>query len=129
MPEMLMPTSALAGRGLDATVALVTDGRFSGATRGAAIGHVSPEAAAGGPLAGVRDGDRVSIDIPSRRLDVSPTRRGEAIPSATRSSWLRRYAQLVGPAHRGAVLGDTARQAEFLPSMPSSAFDLRGDPQ
>src|SRR5436190_7754749 len=85
MPEMLMPTSALAGRGLDASVALVTDGRFSGATRGAAIGHVSPEAAAGGPLAGVREGDRISIDIPSRRLDVAPVRRGEPSSPPTRS--------------------------------------------
>jgi dihydroxy-acid dehydratase len=104
MPEMLVPTSALAGRGLDSSVALVTDGRFSGATRGAAIGHVSPEAATGGPLAGVREGDVVTIDIPGRRLDVSPLREGPGGPPHVRSRWLDRYAKLVGQAHEGAVL-------------------------
>ncbi|RMF30589.1 MAG: dihydroxy-acid dehydratase, partial [Chloroflexi bacterium] len=68
MREMLMPTSALAGMGLDDKVALLTDGRFSGATRGAAIGHISPEAAAGGPIALVQDGDEIEIDIPNKRL-------------------------------------------------------------
>ncbi|NLK89237.1 MAG: dihydroxy-acid dehydratase [Clostridiaceae bacterium] len=70
MREMLSPTSALAGMGLDNSVALITDGRFSGATRGASIGHVCPEAAVGGPLAYVREGDRIRIDIPARRIDL-----------------------------------------------------------
>lgn len=70
MREMLTPTSALAGMGLDGSVALLTDGRFSGATRGASVGHISPEAAAGGPLALLHEGDRVKIDIPARRIDV-----------------------------------------------------------
>jgi dihydroxy-acid dehydratase len=104
MPEMLGPTSALAGRGLDGSVALVTDGRFSGATRGAAIGHVCPEAAIGGPLAGVAEGDTIAIDIPDRRLDVEPVRSGPPSPPARRSRWLDRYARLVGGAHEGAPL-------------------------
>ena len=70
MREMLTPTSALAGMGLDSQVALITDGRFSGATRGASIGHVCPEAAVGGPLAYVREGDQIRIDIPARTIDV-----------------------------------------------------------
>src|SRR5437899_12730894 len=70
MREMLGVTAALVGRGLGESVALVTDGRFSGATRGLMVGHVAPEAAVGGPLAALRDGDRISIDLDSRRLDV-----------------------------------------------------------
>ena len=70
MREMLTPTSAIAGMGLDKEVALLTDGRFSGATRGASIGHVSPEAAEGGPIALVEEGDRIRIDIPGCRLDL-----------------------------------------------------------
>ena len=70
MMEMLAPTSNLVGMGLGGSVALVTDGRFSGGTRGACVGHVSPEAAAGGPIALVRDGDIVSLDIPAQRLDL-----------------------------------------------------------
>ena len=70
MREMLSPTATIAGMGLDTSVALITDGRFSGGTRGAAIGHVSPEAASGGPIALVRDGDKISIDIPKRKLDL-----------------------------------------------------------
>ena len=70
MMEMLAPTSNLVGMGLGGSVALVTDGRFSGGTRGACVGHVSPEAAAGGPIALVRDGDIVNLDIPAQRLDV-----------------------------------------------------------
>ena len=74
MREMLSPTSAIAGMGLDKDVALITDGRFSGATRGASIGHVSPEAACGGPIALIQEGDIISIDIPnySIELEVSP---------------------------------------------------------
>ena len=70
MREMLTPTSAVAGMGLDKEVALITDGRFSGATRGASIGHVSPEAAAGGPIALVEEGDRIRIDILANRLEL-----------------------------------------------------------
>ena len=70
MPEMLSPTSLIMGRGLGESVALITDGRFSGASRGGAIGHVSPEAYAGGPIAAVRDGDIIDIDIPARTLNV-----------------------------------------------------------
>ena len=70
MREMLTPTSAIAGMGMDAHVALITDGRFSGGTRGAAIGHVSPEAMEGGPIAAVRTGDTIVIDIPNRKIDV-----------------------------------------------------------
>jgi len=111
MREMLSPTSAIAGRGLDREVALITDGRFSGASRGASIGHVTPEAAAGGPIGVVRDGDRIRVDIPAKRLDVMipeaelqrrlsefhPTRR------PTGSSFLDAYAASVGPASRGAL--------------------------
>ena len=103
MPEMLMPTSALVGRGLGESVALVTDGRFSGATRGAAIGHVAPEAAAGGPLAGVAEGDRISIDIPRRTLEVDPVREGKPSAPRVRSRWLDRYARTVGSASKGAM--------------------------
>jgi dihydroxy-acid dehydratase len=70
MPEMLSPTSLISGMGLSDSVALITDGRFSGATRGPCIGHVSPEAFAKGPIAAVRDGDRISIDIPARRMEL-----------------------------------------------------------
>lgn len=70
MPEMLSPTSLIIGRGLGDSVALITDGRFSGASRGGAIGHVSPEAYEGGPIAAVKDGDIIDIDIPSRTLNV-----------------------------------------------------------
>jgi dihydroxy-acid dehydratase len=73
MPEMLVPTATIAGMGLSESVALVTDGRFSGATRGPCVGHVSPEAAEGGPIAVVRDGDVVEIDIPGRALNVKLT--------------------------------------------------------
>ncbi|HOU32909.1 MAG TPA: dihydroxy-acid dehydratase [Synergistaceae bacterium] len=112
MREMLTPTAALAGRGLDASVALITDGRFSGATRGAAIGHVAPEAAAGGPLALVREQDRIRVDIPARRLDLLVAddelarRRREGLPPPrpTESSLLERYRAAVSSAPRGAVL-------------------------
>jgi dihydroxy-acid dehydratase len=111
MREMLTPTSLLSGMGLDDKVALITDGRFSGATRGAAIGHISPEAAERGPLALVRDGDAIHIDIPNRCLDLGITeeesnRRLAALPSwesAIQSGYLRRYAQAVTSACTGAV--------------------------
>jgi len=73
MPEMLSPTSLIIGRGLGEDVALITDGRFSGASRGGAIGHVSPEAYAGGPIAALKDGDIIDIDIPERKLNVRLT--------------------------------------------------------
>ncbi len=112
MREMLSPTAALAGMGLDDRVALLTDGRFSGATRGAAIGHIVPEAAVGGPIALVEDGDIIAIDIPAGRLAlmvdaaVLEKRRQGWKPRlpATDSPFLRRYARLVGPASSGAAL-------------------------
>ena len=112
MREMLNPTSALAGMKLDTTVALITDGRFSGASRGASIGHVSPEAAAGGPIGLVEEGDTISIDIPNAKitLEVSDeelaARRARYVapaPNVT-SGWLARYARLVTSANYGAVL-------------------------
>jgi dihydroxy-acid dehydratase len=112
MQEMLAPTSALAGRGLAESVALVTDGRFSGATRGGAIGHVSPEAAAGGPIALVEAGDLIEVDIPGRRLsllvaDEVLARRREAWKAPKKElgrGYLARYASMVSSADQGAVL-------------------------
>jgi dihydroxy-acid dehydratase len=112
MREMLGPTSALAGMGRDKTVALITDGRFSGATRGAAIGHVSPEAQAGGAIAAVEEGDIIEIDIPARRLqllvdDEAISSRLSVLPkreNSVNSGWLSRYARLVSSADKGAVL-------------------------
>jgi dihydroxy-acid dehydratase len=111
MREMLTPTSLLSGMGLDDKVALLTDGRFSGATRGAAIGHVSPEAAERGPLAIVSDGDPVRIDIPARTLDLGLSEEKIAARLAELPPWeppvgsgyLRRYAQAVTSASTGAV--------------------------
>jgi dihydroxy-acid dehydratase len=111
MQEMLSPTSALAGMGLDKEVALITDGRFSGASRGAAIGHVSPEAAARGPIATLKEGDVIEIDIPRKRLNVKLSaaeikRRIAALPKfepKIKSGYLGRYAQLVSSADKGAV--------------------------
>jgi dihydroxy-acid dehydratase len=111
MREMLSPTSALAGMGLDDSVALITDGRFSGATRGAAIGHVSPEAAAGGPIAALKEGDIIHIDMNKFILEVelSPEELAARmekvepfVPDVT--GYLKRYAKLVGSASKGAVL-------------------------
>lgn len=111
MREMHMVTSILVGMGLDTTTALITDGRFSGSTRGPAIGHVSPEAAEGGPIAVVRDGDLVSYDIPERRLDVElsdselKTRlSGWTPPARERRGYLRRYAKMVSSGDKGAIL-------------------------
>jgi len=111
MREMLGITAVIYGQQMGEKVALVTDGRFSGATRGICVGHVAPEAAIGGPLALVRDGDRIRIDIPSRRMNLLV---GEAELSARRAAWqprpprhraglLSKYAKLVGQAHLGAV--------------------------
>lgn len=111
MREMLGPTSAIVGMGLGKSVALLTDGRFSGGTQGAAIGHISPEAAEGGPIALVRDGDIISIDIPNKKLTLKVsedelTRRKKAFkprPPSVKSGYLARYAQLVTSASTGAI--------------------------
>jgi dihydroxy-acid dehydratase len=111
MREMLTPTSLLSGMGLDKSVALITDGRFSGGTRGSAIGHVVPEAAERGPIAAVRNGDIINIDIPARKLDIALSdaelkRRLKALPafkSAIKGGYLKRYIAQVGPASEGAV--------------------------
>jgi len=114
MREMLSPTSAIAGMGLDKSVALITDGRFSGATRGAAIGHISPEAAAGGLIALVAEGDRITIDIPSQRLTLCvpqeeiDRRRAAYVPPERPplTGYLKRYAKMVSSADQGAVFKD-----------------------
>ncbi|MCR5121336.1 MAG: dihydroxy-acid dehydratase [Ruminococcus sp.] len=112
MREMLNPTSAIMGMGLGSSVALITDGRFSGATRGASIGHVSPEAAVGGPIALVRDGDIISIDIPANTINVKVSdeelaaRKAEWKPRQPRitTGYLARYASLVTSGNTGAIL-------------------------
>jgi dihydroxy-acid dehydratase len=112
MREMLVPTSAIAGMGLDADVALITDGRFSGGTRGAALGHVSPEAMEGGPIAIVQDGDRIAIDIPKRRITLKvPDKEIEARLSKWRrpkakisKGYMARYARMVSSGGEGAVV-------------------------
>jgi dihydroxy-acid dehydratase len=111
MQEMLAPTSNIMGMGLGGTVGLVTDGRFSGATRGASIGHVSPEAASGGPIALVRNGDTILLDIPARKLEVEVSdaemdrRRAEwRPPTRELTGWLKRYAAMVTSGSEGAVL-------------------------
>ena len=112
MREMLNPTSAIAGMGLDKDVALITDGRFSGATRGASIGHVSPEAASGGPIGLVEEGDLIAIDIPAHTITLKVD---EATLAARKAKWvcpepkiktgyLARYAKLVSSADKGAIL-------------------------
>jgi dihydroxy-acid dehydratase len=111
MREMLSPTSALAGMGMDKEVAMITDGRFSGASRGAAIGHVSPEAAGGGPIAALREGDVIEIDIPNKTLNVRLSdeeirKRLDELPhfeSKVKTGYLARYAQMVSSADTGAV--------------------------
>ena len=112
MREMLSPTSAIAGMGLDKDVALITDGRFSGATRGASIGHVSPEAACGGPIALIQEGDIISIDIPnySIELEVSPEeleKRKKQIQIKKKTNvkgYLARYSRAVSSADCGAII-------------------------
>jgi len=111
MREMLTPTSLLSGMGMDKEVALITDGRFSGATRGASIGHVSPEAAERGPIAAIKEGDIISIDIPNRRIDVELSiqeinKRLKALPDyepRVKSGYLKRYIEHVSSASTGAV--------------------------
>ena len=114
MREMLSPTSAIMGMGLGDKVALITDGRFSGGTRGPAIGHVSPEAAAGGPIALVEEGDEILIDIPNRRLELLVSeeelerrrKKWKPVKKEIPSRWLRRYSMLVTSADMGAILMD-----------------------
>ncbi len=112
MREMLNPTSAIAGMGLGSSVALITDGRFSGASRGASIGHVSPEAAVGGPIAFVEEGDIISINIPENKLDVKVSEEEMAARKAkwqprepkVTTGYLSRYRELVTSGNRGAIL-------------------------
>ena len=112
MREMLAATSAVVGMGLDKDVALITDGRFSGATRGASIGHISPEAAEGGPLAIVQEGDAIEIDIPGKRLDllISPQEWKERMEKLEqpapkiKKGYLLRYAAQVSSAGKGAIV-------------------------
>lgn len=112
MREMLIPTSAIAGMGLDDKVALLTDGRFSGASRGAAIGHISPEAMEGGPIGLVEEGDRIRVDIPGHQLALLVSEeelarrraRWQPIPPRVTRGYLARYAALVTSASMGAVL-------------------------
>ncbi len=112
MPEMLAPTSAIMGRGLGTKVALITDGRFSGASRGISIGHISPEAAEGGPIALIENGDKIIIDLPNRtiNLDVSEEvlseRRENLKPfePKIKTGWLARYSKLVTNASKGGVM-------------------------
>ncbi|MDT2525568.1 dihydroxy-acid dehydratase [Enterococcus raffinosus] len=112
MPEMLAPTSSIVGRGLGKDVALITDGRFSGATRGIAVGHISPEAAAGGPIALVQDGDEITIDLTNRTLNVDVSaeelvKRQEGLKKfqpKVEKGWLARYSAMVTSAHTGGVM-------------------------
>ena len=112
MPEMLAPTSGIMGMGLGSKVALITDGRFSGGTRGACIGHISPEAAAGGPIAIIKAGDIISINIQKRSIDLKIDKktfedRLAKLPEFKQkinSGYLGRYTRLVTSANTGAVL-------------------------
>lgn len=112
MREMLSPTSAIAGMGLDKQVALITDGRFSGATRGASIGHISPEAVSGGTIAYVKNNDVIAIDIPNHSItlkvsDQELEKRKETMPIKVKSNvkgYLKRYAQMVSSADKGAII-------------------------
>jgi dihydroxy-acid dehydratase len=112
MREMLAPTSAIVGMGLAESVALITDGRFSGGTKGPCIGHISPEASSGGPIAILKDGDRINIDIPNRKLEVQLSsaeierrfRNWKSIPPKIKTGYLARYSRLVSSADKGAIL-------------------------
>ena len=114
MREMLGPTATLAGMGLDSTCALVTDGRFSGVSRGAAVGHVSPEAAAGGLMAYVQDGDQIAIDIPNHSINLLVSeeeiskRKAASVPQPPKqvTGYLKRYRAMVTSANKGAILND-----------------------
>ena len=112
MREMLNPTSALAGMKLDKTVALITDGRFSGASRGASIGHVCPEAAAGGEIGLIEEGDLIEIDIPAASINVKVSddelaerkKRYVKPEPNVKTGWFARYAKLVDGANKGAIM-------------------------
>ncbi len=112
MREMLSPTSAISGMGLGESVVLLTDGRFSGGTRGPCIGHISPEAAEGGPIAIVRDGDRIVLDIPNRKLEIKLSKaeikkrlaKWKPREPKIKSGWLARYAKVVTSANTGAIV-------------------------
>jgi len=112
MREMLAPTSAIVGMGLSDSVALITDGRFSGGTKGPCIGHVSPEASSSGPIAILKEGDIISIDIPNRKLEVKLSKteiqkrfkNWKPIPPKIKTGYLARYSKLVSSADKGAVL-------------------------
>ncbi|CRH85914.1 Dihydroxy-acid dehydratase [Chlamydia trachomatis] len=112
MREMLNPTSALAGMKLDKSVALLTDGRFSGASRGASIGHIAPEAASGGPIGLIQEGDMIELNIPEHALNVQVSEEELAerkkhqtiLPPKINKGWLKRYAKLVQGANIGAIL-------------------------
>ncbi len=114
MREMLTPTSLLSGMGMDKEVALITDGRFSGATKGSAIGHVSPEAASGGPIAAIQDGDIISIDIPAHKIELELSAAEikkrlsslKAFESRVKKGYLKRYSEQVTSASTGAVFID-----------------------
>lgn len=112
MPEMLAPTSSIVGRGLGKDVALITDGRFSGATRGIAVGHISPEAAAGGPIALIENNDDITIDLTNRTLNVEVTdevlesRKQNLKPfkAKVKTGYLARYTALVTSANTGGIM-------------------------
>jgi dihydroxy-acid dehydratase len=112
MREMLAPTSAIVGMGMEDAIALITDGRFSGGTKGPCIGHVSPEAASRGPIAILKDGDIINIDIPNRKLEIRLTKDEiekrfkfwKAIPAKIKTGYLARYSKLVSSADKGAIL-------------------------
>ena len=112
MPEMLAPTSAIMGMGLGSKVALITDGRFSGGTRGACIGHISPEAASGGPIAIIKEKDEIEIDIANRKINLNIDQKTfdlrmkniEKFKPKINKGYLGRYARLVTSANTGAVL-------------------------
>ena len=112
MREMLNPTSALAGMGLDKSVALITDGRFSGASRGASVGHIAPEAASGGPIGLIEEGDMIELNLPEHQLNVQVSdevlaerkKTQKILPPKINEGWLKRYAKLVQGADIGAIL-------------------------
>jgi dihydroxy-acid dehydratase len=112
MREMLAPTSAIVGMGLADSVGLITDGRFSGGTKGPCIGHISPEAASGGPIAILKDNDIITIDIPNRKLEVKLSkseierrfRNWKAVAPKIKTGYLARYSKLVSSADKGAIL-------------------------
>ena len=118
MREMLVPTSALAGMKLDREVALITDGRFSGASRGASIGHVSPEAAAGGEIGLLKDGDLIDIDMTNYTINARVSdrefeerRKNQVMPDfSVEGGWLSRYQSLVSSADEGAVLKSNSQK-------------------